>query len=181
MRRFGRRGRSVAHFLHGLSDDALWLLRSWAGEQRLRGRHFIPAVSACLALRVAAGVGSAWAQDGAPIRLELNRLEPVQGETCRAYLAIENPSAEAYRSLKLDLFAFDTGGVIAKRVALEAGPVSAKKTSVKLFDFAGLPCERFSRVLLNNVIACEVGEGARPDCLSLIETRSKLARVGFVK
>jgi hypothetical protein len=118
--------------------------------------------------------------EAAPLRLELNRLEPV-GEACRAYLVIENPSAEAYRSLKLDLFAFDTDGVIARRVALEAGPVPARKTSVKLFDFAGAPCERLSRVLLNDVIACEGGDGARADCLALVETRSKVGRVKFGK
>lgn len=138
------------------------------------------ALALCLA--VAAGGGPALAQDGpAPVRLELNRLEAVGAEACRAYLLIENASPEAYRSLKLDLFAFDADGVIARRVALEAGPVPAKKTSVKLFDFAGVPCERFGQVLLNDVLACEAREGARPDCLSLVQTGSKVARVGFVK
>jgi len=159
---------------------ALWLGCALLAAQRPRRWRLVLELAACLAITTAAGVGSAWAQEAAPIRLELNRLEP-QGESCRAYLLIENPSADAYRSLKLDLFAFDTDGVIAKRVALEAGPLPAKKTSVKLFDFAGLSCERFSRVLLNDVIACEAGEGARSDCLSLVETRSKLTRVGFVK
>ena len=137
---------------------------------------------ACL-LCVAAHTGEARSQETAAsntIRLELNRLES-QGENCRAYLLIENPSNSSYRSLKLDLFAFDTDGVIAKRVALEAGPVLAKKTSVKLFDFAGLACDRFSRVLLNDVIACEAGESARTDCLATLQTGSKLARVDFVK
>jgi len=158
--------------------DALWLGHTLLAAPRRRS--FFLALVACGAITTAAGLGSARAQEGAPIRLELNRLEP-QGEACRAYLVIENGSADAYRSLKLDLFAFDTDGVIAKRVALEAGPVPAKKTSVRLFDFVGLPCERFSRVLLNDVIACEAGEGARADCLSLLETQSRLARVGFVK
>jgi hypothetical protein len=135
-----------------------------------------------VALGLATGGSAAKAEDAGrgPIRLELNRLEP-QGDNCRAYLLIENGSAQAFRSLKLDLFAFDADGVIAKRVAVEAGPLAARKTSVKLFDFAGLSCERFSRVLLNDVLTCEAVEGAKAECLALVETGSKLARVGFAK
>ena len=105
----------------------------------------------------------------------------MQGEACRVYLLAENTSPDGYRSLRLDLFAFDQDGVVAKRVALEVGPLAPRKTGVKLFDFAGLPCERVSRVLLNDVIACEGAEGARADCLSLVQLGSKVARVGFVK
>lgn len=123
---------------------------------------------------------AAQAEGSASLRLELNRLEP-QAEACRTYLLIENPSDAPYRSLKLDLFAFDTDGVIAKRVALEVGPVPARKTNVKLFDFQGLACDRFSRVLLNDVIACEGAEGPKQDCLSSLRTGSKVTRVDFTK
>jgi hypothetical protein len=145
-----------------------------------RRRHVMHGLAVGLAV---IGAGGAGAQDGrgaSPLRLELNRLQPV-GESCRAYLVIENPTAAAYRSLKLDLFVFDTEGVIARRVAIEGGPVPARKTSVKLFDFAGLACERLTQVLLNDVLGCETGEGARADCLGSIETGSKAARVRFVK
>lgn len=125
-------------------------------------------------------MGGAPAQAETGVRLELNRLEP-QGDACRAYLVIENATAEPYKSLKLDLFAFDTDGVIAKRLALETGPLAARKTGVKLFDFAGLPCERFSRVLLNDVVACETAGGARTDCLAQIATASRAGRVTFDK
>lgn len=138
------------------------------------------AALACCVLTLA-GTGMARAQEApAPLRMELNRLEP-QGESCRAYLLVENTSDDAFKSLRLDLFAFDTDGMIAKRVAVEAGPLPARKTSVKLFDFAGLACERFSRVLLNDVLACEPSVGAKPDCLALVQTGSRVTRIGFVK
>lgn len=146
-----------------------------------RCRWFFQKFALCVAI-TAAALDLASAQEGeTPLRLELNRLEPVQGETCRAYLVIENASPDAYSSLKLDLFAFDTDGVIAKRVAVEAGPIAAKKTSVKLFDFTGLSCERFSRVLLSDVIACETAKGSKVDCTAAIQTDSKIARVSFIK
>jgi hypothetical protein len=135
-------------------------------------------LAVALALGLSAGSAAALAETG--VRLELNRLEP-QGDSCRAYLVIENGTGEPYKSLKLDLFAFDTDGVIAKRLALEAGPLPARKTGVKLFDFTGLSCERFSRVLLNDVVSCETAGGVRTDCLAAIATASKTGRVTFDK
>lgn len=145
-----------------------------------RGRAASIGLAALLWCAASGHPGLLRAEEAGGLRLELNRLEPV-AEACRAYLLIENGSPDAYRSLKLDLFAFDTEGVIAKRLAVEAGPVAPRKTSVKLFDFSGVACERFSRVLLNDVIACEPGGGAKADCLPRVSTGSKIARVDFVK
>jgi hypothetical protein len=147
----------------------------------VRRRPLVCGIGVCLAV-MSVSEGTSQEARGAPhLRIELNRLEPVPAETCRAYLLIENSAAAAYRSLKLDLFAFDIDGVIAKRVALEAGPVLASKTSVKLFDFAGVACDRLGRVLLNDVIGCETAKDAEPGCLAAIATSSRVGRVGFVK
>ena len=113
-------------------------------------------------------------QDGkAPtLQLELNRLEPA-GEACRTYLLVDNSRGPALKSLKVDLFAFDTEGVAQKRLAVELGPVQDRKTMVRLFDFPALACPRIGRVLLNDVLACEGGEASRENCLERIETESK--------
>lgn len=126
--------------------------------------------------------GAALAQDatgtgapaaaGAPIRLQLNRLE-TSGEACRATVVVDNLKGGAIKSYKVDLFAFDTEGVAQKRVAVELGPLPARKTTVKLFDFAGIGCPKIGRVLLNDVLACEGGEGGREGCLERTETETK--------
>ena len=135
--------------------------------------------SALAACALLAGTGPVPAQDSS-LRVELNRLEP-QGENCRTYLLIENAKGGALRSLKLDLFALDTDGVAAKRLAVEVGPVPEKKTLIKLFDFTGLACPRLGSLLLNDVITCEGADGPRDSCLSAIETGSKAGAVAFVK
>lgn len=140
--------------------------------------------TALLALALASAAGrEARAETAAPLKLELNRLE-AQGENCRATMLIANPAGAAWRSLKVDLFALDTDGVAQKRLAVELGPVAAKKTVIKLFDFAGLACPKFGRILLNDVIACETGEArpeGRDDCLAAIETASRVGAVAFDK
>ena len=151
--------------------------------ERLRG----PVQAAMGAAVVSAFIAvPAMAQDtrapdtrGAPLKLELNRLEPA-GESCRTYLLVDNSRGPALKSLKVDLFAFDTEGVAQKRLAVELGPVQDRKTTVRLFDFPALVCAKIGRVLLNDVLACEGGDASREACLERIETESK-ASAPFVR
>jgi hypothetical protein len=117
--------------------------------------------------------------EGPAVTIELNKLEPHDG-ACRAYLVVENAMEGAFEGLKLDLVMFDVDGIVAKRLAVEAGPLPAGKTSLKVFDIDGLPCERLGRVLLNEVISCLDGSGARDDCLALISTSAR-STVAFIE
>lgn len=116
----------------------------------------------------------------APIRLELNKLEPTSGGACRVYFLIENGKGPSLRSLKLDLFVLDDKGVVGKRMAVEAAPIASGKTMVKLFDVAGVECGSFGRVLLNDVISCTAADGTALSCLDQIDVSSK-ADVPFGK
>jgi hypothetical protein len=131
--------------------------------------------AACLALS-ALLVVSALAQDVAaektPLKLQLNKLEAA-GEACRVTLVVDNSKGTALKSYKVDLFAFDPEGVAQKRVAVELGPLPARKTTVKIFDFPGIACGKVGRVLLNDVLACDGGDAAREACLERTETESK--------
>ncbi len=123
--------------------------------------------------------GSHAAPGATPIQMELNKLEAGQN-ACRVYMVFENGSAHAFKSLKTDLVVFGNDGIIAKRLAVEGGPLSAKKTIVKLFDIGGVKCDGIGRVLLNGVMACEDESGVRDDCTAAIQVKSR-ADVPFVK
>ncbi|KQP51737.1 Tat pathway signal protein [Methylobacterium sp. Leaf399] len=123
---------------------------------------------------VLAGPAAAQETKGAPLKLELNRLEPA-GDACRTYLMVDNSRGTALKSLKVDLFAFDTEGVAQKRLAVELGPIPDRKTVVRLFDFPGIACPKIGRVLLNDVLACEGAQASRESCLERIEPESKAA------
>lgn len=119
------------------------------------------------------------ARAGEGVRVELNKLEPGK-DACRAYLVFENATPSAFDSLKFDLVLFDADGVVARRLAVEGGPLPARKTSVKLFDIAGLGCKGIGRILLNAVIACADDGVQRRGCLDLVSLSSRTA-VPFVK
>lgn len=148
------------------------------------GRRLL--AGAALAAALTAPVPAALAQEGGPtaaksdtvksdappLKIELNRLEPA-GDACRTYMLVDNSRGTALKSLKVDLFAFDTEGVAQKRLAVELGPVQEKKTVVRLFDFPGLACPKVGRLLLNDVLACEGGDATRETCLERIEPATK--------
>ena len=120
------------------------------------------------------------AASGPPIPIELNKLEPVsQPAGCRVYMLITNSDAEPLEQLRLDLILFGTDGVIARRVALDLGPLPAKKQAVRLFDLQGLPCDDIGKVLINDVIACSRNPGAtgteaeREQCLNRLALTSR--------
>ena len=115
----------------------------------------------------------------APISIELNKLEP-QGQGCRAYVVVDNKSDVTYSTLKLDLIVFGTDGVIARRNALDLGPVRASKKSIKTFDLDNPPCDGIGSVLVNDVLECKSAEQSFTDCLDRMSASSR-ASAPFTK
>lgn len=117
------------------------------------------------------------AADG--VHIELNKLEQ-QGDACRAYLLFENEQGGEYPVYRLDLVLFDKQGRIDRRIAVDASPLRAGKSVVKLFDLTGLQCDGISKILLNDIAPCEDASGAREDCV--VNARlSTLTDVDFYK
>jgi len=137
----------------------------------------IPGISGCsvarlvLALTGLCGMTMGWAQS---IDIELNKFES-QPEACRAYMVFRNSTEQTFDAFKLDMVMFDQEGLINRRLALDVAPLRADKTSVKLFDIEGLPCEQINQILINDVIECAARGGGDPDCVTLLETSSRNA------
>lgn len=112
------------------------------------------------------------------VTVELNKLEQVDN-ACRAYLVTQNLTDTHFDSLQLDIVMFDNDGIVAKRLAVEIAPMAPGKTSLKVFDIAGLPCDKIGQLLLNDVIQCRDDKGVRTDCLSLVRVSSR-DKVAFI-
>ena len=137
-------------------------------------------VGAVLAVGLAVGATSgASAQEKTAISIELNKLEPLEG-SCRAYFVVRPEGTTEYREFKMELLVFDTGGVIQKWLAIDAAPLRAGKTSVKLFDVSGLACDKIGSVLLNDITACADASGDLPACVERVNPTSK-AKATFYK
>lgn len=115
---------------------------------------------------------SAAAQESPPVTVELNKVEQIDN-ACRAYLLFENGHDSRFDEFRLDLVFFDGEGVIARRIAVEAAPLRADRSVVKLFDLSDLQCDTIDRVLLNDIAPCADESGTREDCVDLVELRSR--------
>ncbi|ATR20798.1 TolQ protein [Roseomonas mucosa] len=157
--------------------------RRGSGVRAAASRLLTAALS--LTAATALALPAAAQQDAAkPITLELNRLEPkpdLQPPGCRAWLLMRNPGDTALDPLRLDLILFGKDGVIARRLALDVGPLPASKTLARIFDLSGLPCDGITGVLLNDLLACGPEPEGRSACLPRIATSSRVPGVGFDK
>jgi len=113
------------------------------------------------------------------LSIQLNKLE-ADGDACRAYIVLENASGIAFEGLRLDLVLFDVDGVIARRLAVDAAPLAAGKTSVRVFGIGNVACDDIGRVLLNDILVCQDAAGDRTDCMEHIVPDS-IAGVPFIK
>jgi hypothetical protein len=134
-------------------------------------RRWLPVI-AVLLLAPTTGAGAEDAKDRATISVELNKAE-TNGAKCRMFLVIAEKAGKALQSLKTDLVVFAADGAIAQRTLAELGPVKARKTAVKAFDF-DLACKDISGVLVNGVGACAPAVSTE-DCLERLDLKSRVA------
>ena len=106
------------------------------------------------------------------IRVELNRLEPA-GDACRPNLVLVNGTELTLSEFRLDMVMFDTDGIVADRLAVDASPLLPGKTSLIVFEVPAMACDGIGRVLINAVIACAGGADDPGGCLGLIEPSSR--------
>lgn len=114
------------------------------------------------------------------LTLELNKLESVPAATggggdCRAYIVATDPEAGAkVDALRLDLVLFGTDGVIARRIALDIGPIQPGRIQVRPFELRDLPCDSIGQILINDTMLCKVGGTDYPDCMDRLRTSSRV-------
>lgn len=140
--------------------------------QQLRG---LKAAATVIALAPALLVAApSFAADPPLLAVELNKLETYE-KGCRAYVVVNNAGEQAFQTVKVDLVLFQPDGVIARRFAVDLGPLKSAKRTVKLFDVEGLACDKIASVLVNDVMECKADSGVIADCLSKISLSSVAA------
>lgn len=132
-------------------------------------------------LLAALGATPGLAQEAQPapsLALELNALTPSETGCRVTFLATNMLGTELSRSA-FEIALFGAGGGIERLVSLDFKAMPEGKTRVLQFDIGELGCDKVSRVLINDVVACE-GTGLAPKvCLSVLSTVSRLDGVEF--
>lgn len=128
------------------------------------------AAMVCLATALTPSMTAA--QPAEKIVLQLNEAASVGG-SCRLTFVIRNELPDTVTALGLDLVMFDTSGGVSGYAAVDFGALPAGKTRVRQYDVAKGDCADLSRVLLNDIRACEIEARADRECLSMLALSSR--------
>jgi len=119
------------------------------------------------------GSAPALAQDGG-LTIELNKVEDFDGG-CMASLVFQNALGATLDRFNLDLFLFDTEGVIVRRVMIDLAPLPNGKTRVAQFHLHTGACAGLGRILVNDFPQCRAETGQSVDCLTGLALSSRSA------
>ena len=123
-----------------------------------------------VALVLAQGLLGARAEDG-KLAIELNKLETFEGG-CRSFFLFRNRTGLALSSFEMSLAILNRDGVIDRLLTIDAAPLPAERTTLKLFEVPDMACEAIGEVILHDIPACAAAGEGPGDCFALVELSS---------
>jgi len=122
---------------------------------------------------IALGLGGAASAAGPGLEIELNKTEDGDG-ACVASFVVRNDMGHTLDRFSMDLYVFDSDGVIARQVLLDLAPLRGNKITVARFNLIARSCGEVSRILINDIPSCRsAGSGDTLDCLAALTVSSR--------
>lgn len=109
----------------------------------------------------------------ANLTVELNKFEASETGGCRAFFLFRNPSDTTFEGFEMSLAILDKQGVIDRLLSIDAAPISAARTTLKLFEISDIACENISEILLHELASCRPQNGAEMDCFPMLTLNSR--------
>ena len=111
---------------------------------------------------------------GPTLSIELNKAEDNDRSTCVAAFVLRNDLAASLDRFSLDLYVFDSEGIIVRQLVLDLAPLRNDKTTVVRFPLLSQPCATIGRVLVNDIPSCRSAEtGEDIDCVAALQVSSR--------
>ena len=112
------------------------------------------------------------AQDGRLV-VELNKFEANEEGGCRAFFLFRNQTDLTLEGFEMSLAILDTGGVIDRLLTIDAAPLPAARTTLKLFEVPDISCTAISEILLHELSSCRPQNADEMDCFPIIDLVSR--------
>lgn len=113
----------------------------------------------------------AMAEDG-KLGVELNKLEPIEGG-CRSFFLFRNATGRTLSAFEMSLAILDREGIIDRLLTIDAAPLPAGRTTLKIFEIPEIGCDGIGEIILHDMPACAAADGAETDCFALIALESR--------
>lgn len=125
----------------------------------------------CLAIALTSGAANA-ATEG-KLTVELNKFEENDDGGCRAFFLFRNQTELTLEGFEMSLAILNTDGIIDRLLSIDAAPISAARTTLKLFEIPGIACTDISEILLHELPSCKPQNADQIDCFPLLELVSR--------
>jgi len=112
------------------------------------------------------------AQD-AKLTIELNKFEDSETGGCRAFFLFRNKTDLTLEGFEMSLAIIASNGVIDRLLTIDAAPLPASRTTLKLFEIPGLACTGISEILLHELASCRPQNAEEMDCFPLLDLTSR--------
>lgn len=113
------------------------------------------------------------------LAVELNKLEDFDGG-CRSFFLFRNPAPRGFSAFEMALAILDSDGVIDRLLTIDAAPLPAQRTTLKIFEIPEIGCARIGEIILHDMPACTPDRGEIDECFAAIDLGSR-AGVPLVK
>lgn len=134
-------------------------------------RYFLPTM-ATLAFCTMHLAPTEAAAEGA-LTVELNKFEVGETGGCKAFFLFRNQTGNSFEGFEMSLAILDTGGIIDRLLTIDAAPLPAARTTLKLFEIPEISCDAISEILLHELPSCKPQNAEETDCFPFLELVSR--------
>lgn len=107
------------------------------------------------------------------LTIELNKFEENEEGGCRAFFLFRNQTDLTLEGFEMSLAILNTDGIIDRLLSIDAAPLSAARTTLKLFEIPDIACGNISEILLHELASCKPQNADQIDCFPLLELVSR--------
>lgn len=108
------------------------------------------------------------------VLVELNKLENFEGG-CRSFFLFRNRTEITLSAFEMSLAILDRDGVIDRLLTIDAAPLPAVRTTLKIFEIPEIGCAQVGELILHDIAACTSAHDEELDCFGIIELTSRAA------
>ena len=105
--------------------------------------------------------------------VELNKFEVGENQACQAFFLFRNNTEQTFEGFEMSLAILDQNGIIDRLLTIDAAPLNATRTALKLFEIPEIACDNVSEILVHDIGSCRPQNGEEMDCFPLIRLISK--------
>jgi len=111
--------------------------------------------------------------DPGRLTIELNKFEETEEAGCRAFFLFRNGTEMTLAGFEMSLAILDRNGVIDRLLTIDAAPLPAARTTLKLFEIPETRCDAISEILLHDLPSCQPQNEPEMDCFPLLDLVSR--------